>query len=77
MLIQYRKHAAMVALILSAVVTPDATMFTMLLMAIPLIILYEIGIWGAKIFGRPPKSKTIDEGVDEPDSDMADETKSS
>lgn len=77
MLIQYRKHAAMVALILSAVVTPDATMFTMLLMAIPLIILYEIGIWGAKIFGRPPKWKTNDEGVDEPDSDMADETKSS
>ena len=51
-------------------------MFTMLLMAIPLIILYEIGIWGAKIFGRPPKSVTIDADVDEPDSDMADETKS-
>ena len=77
MLIQYRRHAAMVALILSAVVTPDATMFTMLLMAIPLIVLYEIGIWGAKMFGRPPKSETIDEGVDEPDSGMADETKSS
>jgi sec-independent protein translocase protein TatC len=77
MLIQYRKHAAMVALILSAVVTPDATMFTMLLMAIPLIILYEIGIWGAKIFGRPPKWKINDEGVDESDSGMADETKSS
>lgn len=77
MLIQYRKHAAMVALIISAVVTPDATMFTMLLMAIPLIILYEIGIWGAKIFGRPPKWKTNDEGVDEPDSGIADETKSS
>ena len=51
-LIRFRKHAAMVALILSAVITPDATMFTMLLMAVPLIILYEIGIWGAKIFGR-------------------------
>ncbi|MDH5586405.1 MAG: twin-arginine translocase subunit TatC, partial [Nitrospirota bacterium] len=56
MLIQYRKHAAMVALILSAVVTPDATLFTMLLMAVPLIILYEIGIWGAKMFGRPPQA---------------------
>ena len=77
MLIQYRKHAAMVALILSAVVTPDATMFTMLLMAIPLIILYEIGIWGAKIFGRPPKLEPIDEAVDEPDSGIADETKHS
>jgi sec-independent protein translocase protein TatC len=54
-LIQFRKYAVMVALILSAVITPDATMFTMLLMAIPLIILYEIGIWGAKIFGRVPQ----------------------
>lgn len=53
-LAQYRKHAAMVALILSAVVTPDATLFTMLLMAVPLIILYEIGILGAKMFGRKP-----------------------
>jgi len=52
LLARYRKHAVMVALILSAVVTPDATLFTMLLMAVPLIILYEMGIWGAKIFGR-------------------------
>lgn len=76
MLIHYRKHAAMVALIMSAVITPDATMFTMLLMAIPLIVLYEIGIWGAKMFGRVPKSETIDESVDDQDSGMADETKS-
>ncbi|MEC4673571.1 MAG: twin-arginine translocase subunit TatC [Nitrospirota bacterium] len=48
----YRRHAAMVALIVSAIITPDATLFTMLLMAIPLIVLYEIGIWGAKWFGR-------------------------
>ena len=52
LLSRYRKHAAMVALILSAVLTPDATLFTMLLMAVPLIILYEIGILGAKMFGR-------------------------
>jgi sec-independent protein translocase protein TatC len=66
-LIQFRKHAALVALILSAVITPDATMFTMLLMAVPLIILYEIGIWGAKAFGRNPqpaeeKSEATDQG---------------
>ncbi|RMH37606.1 MAG: twin-arginine translocase subunit TatC [Nitrospirae bacterium] len=51
-LARYRKHAAMIALIVSAVITPDATLFTMLLMAVPLMVLYEIGIWGAKIFGR-------------------------
>jgi len=51
-LASYRKHAIMAALIISAVVTPDATLFTMLLMAVPLMVLYEIGIIGAKLFGR-------------------------
>ena len=54
-LLSYRKHAAMVALILSAVITPDATLFTMFLMAVPLIVLYEIGIIGAKVFSRKPQ----------------------
>ena len=72
-LIQYRKHAALLALILSAVITPDATMFTMLLMAVPLIILYEIGIWGAKFFGRiPPPAEEQSEGTDQA-ADFADE----
>ena len=72
-LIQYRKHAALLALILSAVITPDATMFTMLLMAVPLIILYEIGIWGAKFFGRIPQpAEEQSEGTDQGD-DFADE----
>jgi sec-independent protein translocase protein TatC len=51
-LAKYRKYAILGALILSAVVTPDATLVTMLLMAIPLMVLYEIGIIGARIFGR-------------------------
>jgi len=53
---QYRKHAAMVALIISAIVTPDATMYTMLLMAIPLMVMYELGVLGARTFGRPRKT---------------------
>ena len=60
-LVRYRKHAAMIALIFAAVITPDATLFTMMLMAVPLIILYEIGILGAKLFGRKTvKSETQD-----------------
>ena len=51
-LAKYRKYAILAALIISAVVTPDATLVTMLLMAIPLMVLYEIGIIGARIFGR-------------------------
>ncbi|HEY7532812.1 MAG TPA: twin-arginine translocase subunit TatC [Nitrospiraceae bacterium] len=49
---KYRRHAIMGALIVSAIVTPDATLFTMLLMAVPLMLLYEIGVLGAKLFGR-------------------------
>ena len=52
LLSRYRKHAILAALIISTIVTPDATLFTMLLMAIPLIILYEVGILGARLFGR-------------------------
>jgi sec-independent protein translocase protein TatC len=57
----YRKHAIMAALIVSAIVTPDATLFTMLLMAVPMMVLYEVGILGARLFGRPP-----DGGIDLP-----------
>ena len=71
LLAQYRRHAAMLALILSAVITPDATLFTMLLMAIPLIVLYEIGVWGAKIFGRtPPKPEEEDDGDQEEETSL-------
>ena len=52
MLAKYRKHAILGALIISAIITPDATLFTMMLMAVPLMVLYEIGILGARIFGR-------------------------
>lgn len=52
LLAKYRKHAILSALITSAIITPDATLFTMMLMAVPLTVLYEIGILGARLFGR-------------------------
>lgn len=72
LLVRYRKHAALVALILSAVITPDATLFTMLLMAVPLIVLYEIGIVGTKVFGqRKDTAPTEDEAGDTAESGTA------
>ena len=63
MLSQYRKHAVLIALILSAIVTPDATLFTMLLMAVPLMVLYEVGILGVRLFGvRKPGSGSAGTG---------------
>src|SRR5262249_751139 len=52
MLAKYRRHAILGALILSAILTPDATLFTMLLMAVPLMLLYEVRILGPRLFGR-------------------------
>ncbi len=59
---RFRKHAILACLIVSAIVTPDATLFTMLLMAVPLMMLYEVGILGARIFGR----KSDQDGIDLP-----------
>ncbi|MBH0181683.1 MAG: twin-arginine translocase subunit TatC, partial [Nitrospira sp.] len=61
---RYRKHAILSNLILAAVITPDATLFTMLLMAVPLMALYEIGILGARFFGRSSGGGGIDLPVD-------------
>ncbi|MBS0150965.1 MAG: twin-arginine translocase subunit TatC [Nitrospira sp.] len=61
---QYRKHAILLCLIVSAVVTPDATLFTMLLMAVPLMALYEVGILGARVFGRNTTPSDVDLPLD-------------
>ena len=63
-LARYRKHAIMAALIVSAIVTPDATLFTMLLMAVPMMVLYEVGILGARLFGRASDNSGIDLPLD-------------
>lgn len=47
-----RKFAVLAAFIVGAILTPTPDIFNQSLMAIPLIVLYEIGIWSAKIFGR-------------------------
>ena len=44
LLAQYRKHAIVVLAILSAVITPTADIFTLLLVTVPLYLLYELSI---------------------------------
>jgi sec-independent protein translocase protein TatC len=61
---KYRKHAVLLCLIVSAIVTPDATLFTMLLMAVPMMVLYEIGILGARLFGRSGSGGGVDLPLD-------------
>ena len=55
MLAANRKYAILGAFIAGAVLTPTPDMFNQTLMAGPLIILYEIGIVSARVFGRAQK----------------------
>jgi sec-independent protein translocase protein TatC len=48
----YRRHAIVVILIIAAVVTPTTDPFTMSVFSVPMLILYEISIWVARIAQR-------------------------
>ncbi len=47
-----RKYAVLANFVIAAMLTPTTDVFNMMLMAIPLIVLYEIGIISARIFGK-------------------------
>ncbi|MEW6325157.1 MAG: twin-arginine translocase subunit TatC [Nitrospirota bacterium] len=49
-----RRHALLANAIGAAVLTPTADLFNMMLMLVPLTLLYEVGILGARLFGRRP-----------------------
>lgn len=57
-----RKYAILLNFIIAAILTPTPDLFNQILMAGPLIALYEIGIIGAKIFCRE-KAVHEEEGV--------------
>ena len=51
-LAKHRKYAVLGAFVVSAILTPTPDAFNQALMAGPLIVLYEVGIVSARIFGR-------------------------
>ncbi len=55
MLSKNRKYAILINFIIAAVLTPTPDIFNQCLMAGPLIVLYELGIISARIFGRRPQ----------------------
>ena len=59
MLAKNRKYAILGAFIAGAILTPTPDAFNQALMAGPLIVLYEIGIVSARIFGRRPKPAPV------------------
>jgi len=52
-----RKYAILLIFIASAIITPTTDPFNLFLMAVPLCILYEVGIIGARIFGKKEDKK--------------------
>ncbi len=51
-LAKYRRHAIVVNVLLAAIITPTGDPFNLALMAIPMIVFYEIGIILARILGK-------------------------
>jgi sec-independent protein translocase protein TatC len=54
MLSAYRKYAILGIFVLAAILTPTPDAFSQILMAAPMMILYEVGIIVAKVFGKKP-----------------------
>jgi sec-independent protein translocase protein TatC len=52
---QFRKYAILVIVVVSAVITPTTDPISLGLVAVPLYLLYEIGIVIAYVFARPKK----------------------
>jgi sec-independent protein translocase protein TatC len=53
-----RKYAILLAFVAAAILTPTPDAFNQCLMAGPLILLYEVGIVAARVFGRRPAKPT-------------------
>ncbi len=62
-LARHRKYAVLGAFVVSAILTPTPDAFNQALMAGPLIVLYEVGIVSARLFGRKPAPATVAEGA--------------
>ena len=46
------RHAIIVNVIIAAFVTPTGDPFNLALMALPMMVCYELGVLGARIFGK-------------------------
>ena len=50
---KYRKHALVIILVISAIITPTTDIFTLLLVSVPILLLYELSIVICKISEHP------------------------
>lgn len=59
---KFQKYAILCSFIIAAILTPPDVV-SQTLMAGPMVLLYEVGIWVAYWFGRKPKEAAADEAV--------------
>lgn len=57
---EYRRHAVVVILVLSAVITPTSDPFTLMAMAVPMYVLFELGVLAAWWIERARARDTAD-----------------
>src|SRR5690349_2831469 len=62
-LIQYWKWALLGSFIIAAILTPTPDPFNQMLMAGPMFLLYWVGIFGAKCFGKKTSAESHESGV--------------
>lgn len=59
-----RRYAVVVAFILGAIITPTFDPINQTIVALPIIVLYEVGVWLAKLGGRDRRNTSEDFEVD-------------
>ena len=52
-----RKYAVLLAFVAAAILTPSPDAFTQTMLAVPMYLLFELGLVGARIFGRKPAAE--------------------
>ena len=52
-LAKQRRYAILANTIAAAILTPTGDPLNLAIMAVPMCLMYEVGIWGARIFGKP------------------------
>ena len=55
---RYWRQAVLIALVFSAIITPDGTGVTMMLLALPICGLYALGIFGARVLSQKGRKAT-------------------
>jgi sec-independent protein translocase protein TatC len=62
LLARWRRYAIVVNVVLAAIITPTADPLNLALMALPMIVFYEVGILLAKLVGKKPLPEDVEAG---------------